>query len=223
MPSLAIKQSARVLEWVRAPQQERTRAALTRMLDAAEALVAEKGFDGAGIDEIAQRAGSSVGGFYRRFKDKQGMLQALHERFCEDARATADLALDPARWVGAPTAEVVTEFSAFLVRIYREREGLTRAFLVSGIADDAVRQRTRDLVAHLHTRLHILLAERRADIAHPDPELAITIGFNMILGALNHAIQLQFDELGLFDDRFAAELPRTFLAYLAVRATPFEP
>ncbi|MGH7134064.1 MAG: TetR/AcrR family transcriptional regulator [Phycisphaerales bacterium] len=212
-----------MLEWVRAPQQERTRVALTRMLDAAEALVAEKGFEAAGIAEIAQRAGSSVGGFYRRFHDKQGMLQALHERFCEDARATADLALDPARWVGAPTDEIITEFTAFLVRIYRDREGLTRAFLVSGIGDETVRQRTRELIGYLHTRLHSLLAERRADIGHPDPELAITIGFNMMLGALNHAIQLQLDELGLFDDRFAGELPRAFLGYLGVRATPSNP
>jgi len=56
-----------VLRWVRPPQQERTRRSLGLMLDAAEALVVEKGFDESAIAEIARRAGGSVGGFYRRF------------------------------------------------------------------------------------------------------------------------------------------------------------
>jgi len=47
-----------MLQWVRTPQQARTREGLTRLLDAAEALVASKGFDDAGIAEIARAAGS---------------------------------------------------------------------------------------------------------------------------------------------------------------------
>jgi AcrR family transcriptional regulator len=213
------RETSRVLEWVRQPLQARTRESLTRMLDAAEELVARKGFNDTSITEIARRAGSSVGGFYRRFRDKQGLLQAVHARFCDEARATADAALDPSRWAGAPTAEVLTEFTAFLVRIYRAREGSFRAFLISGVADETVRCRTHELFAHLHDRLCTLLAERRTDVGHPEPDLASAVALHFVIGALNHSVQLQPPALGLADARLPGELARAFLAYLGVRAS----
>lgn len=206
------------LEWIRPPLQERTRRSLGRLLDAAESLVADKGFADTSIAEITRAAGTSVGGFYRRFHDKHGLLQALHERFCEEARATADAALAPARWAGASTPAIVREFSAFLIRIYRERAGAFRAFMLASLTDDAVRRRTLDLRAHLHQRLAELLAARRAELAHPDPELASAFAIDFILGTLSQAVQFQQETLGLADPRLDSELPRLFLAYLGVRA-----
>ncbi len=207
----------RMLQWVRAPQQARTREGLSRLLDAAEALVAEKGFDDAGIAEIARMAGSSVGAFYRRFADKDGLLHALHERFCDEARATADAALDPGRWTGAPTHEVVREFTAFLVDVFREREGFCRAVLQRGASDAIVRERTDRLFEYLAERLAALLRGRGADIAHPDPKLAATVGLRVVIGALTHTVQGQPRALPLSDERLAPELTRVFNAYLGVR------
>ena len=206
------------LEWIRPPMQERTRLTLGRMLDAAEKLVAEKGFSETGIAEIARAAGTSVGGFYRRFHDKDGLLQALHDRFCEEARATADAALDPGRWSGASTADIVRQFSAFLIQIYRERAGAFRAFMLASLTDESVRRRTLELRQHLHQRFAALLAERRAELAHPDPDLGSAFAIDFILGTLSQAVQFQQETLGLADPRLDSELPRLFLAYLGVRA-----
>jgi len=189
------------------------------MLDAAEALVAQKGFDEAAIVEIARRAGSSVGGFYRRFRDKDGLLHALQERFCEEASATADAALDPGRWAGATTAEIIREFIAFLVQIYREREGFLRAFLLRGSSDPTVRERTDRLFQDLSERLATLLRGRRAEIAHHDPQLAATFGLHVVLGTLNHSVQSQPSGLRLSDDRITTELTRVFTAYLGTTPT----
>lgn len=203
-----------MLEWIRPPQQERTRQALGRILDAAEALVAEKGFEDACIAEIAQRADSSIGGFYRRFADKQRLLQALHERFCEEAQATAEVALNPMRWAGASVVEIISEFAAFLVQIYREREGLFRAFLMCGSTDATVRERTRQLFQFLAQRLDVLLRGHRDEIQHADPELAASFALQVLIGTLNHAVLLQPPVLGLSDERLPRELSRVFLSYL---------
>jgi AcrR family transcriptional regulator len=208
-----------MLRWVRAPQQARTRVGLTRLLDAAEALVAARGFDAAGIAEIARQAGSSVGAFYRRFADKDGLLHALHERFCDEARATADAALDPAHWTGAPTDEVLREFTAFLVQVFREREGFFRAILQRGASDVVVRERTDQLFEHLAERLTALLRGRGGDIAHGDPKLAATVGLRLIIGTLTHTIQAQPHTLPLSDERLATELACAFTAYLGVPST----
>jgi len=203
-----------VLRWVRPPQQERTRRSLGLMLDAAEALVVEKGFDESAIAEIAKRAGGSVGGFYRRFKDKQGLLHALHERFCEEARATADDALDPARWSGAPANEIIASFTAFLVEIYREREGLLRGFLVCGASDETMRARTEVLLDDLADKVGRLLEPRRSELSHPHPAAAAGFGLRVVLGALIQELLLRPGTMSKADERFAEELARVFNGYL---------
>ena len=208
--------AATVLRWVHAPQQARTREGLARLLEAAEDLIAEKGFDDAGIVEIAQRAGSSVGGFYRRFRDKDGIIQALHEKFCEDARLTADAALDPARWEDESLAAVAREFIAFLVQIFSERQGLLRAFLKHALGDRAVRERNLELFRHLSRRLSLLLRTRHHEVTHPQPDLAAAFGLQMVLGTLDHAIQVHQEPLPLGDERLVAELTRAFSSYLGI-------
>jgi hypothetical protein len=80
--------------------------------------------------------------------------------------------------------------------------------------DAIVRQRTRELVDYLGRRLNALLAGRRADIAHTDPELASAFALHLMLSMLNHNVQLQPAALGLADERLPGELSRAVLAYL---------
>jgi AcrR family transcriptional regulator len=204
------------LRWVRPPQQARTRATLTRLLDAAEDLFAEKSFDEVGVADLTRRARTSVGGFYRRFRDKDGLLQAVHERFCDDARATADVALDPAQWSGASLAEIVEKVTAFLVEIYRDRKGLLRAFMLRGPADAIVRERTESVFQYIATRWRGLASERRAEIAHPAPEEAATFGLRVVVGTLDYWIQLDPPAPELDEQKLTRELTRVFTSYLGV-------
>lgn len=59
---------------------ERTR---TVLLEAAAEVFAERGYDGASVDEIARAAGVSVGSIYSRFGNKQGLFRALMADFLE--------------------------------------------------------------------------------------------------------------------------------------------
>jgi AcrR family transcriptional regulator len=217
MKAAAISQPQAVLAWVRPAHQARTRAALNRLLDAAEELLAVKGFDEMGIVEIARRAGTSVGGFYRRFRDKDGLLHALHERFCEDAVATTDEALDPTKWSGASLSEILTQVTAFLIEIHRDREGLFRAFLLRGVIDATVRERTEKVFQHMAARLRDLLEQRRAEISHPDLDTAADIALRAVLGSLDMMIQLRPNALRIDEQRLTAELSRVFTSYLGAQ------
>ncbi len=208
------------LRWIRPPLQARTRRSLVRFLDAAEALTAEKGFDDASIGEIARRAGSSVGAFYRRFPDKDGLLQALHERFCEEARATADDALDPARWEGAPLARILGAVVTFLVQITRERAGLVRAIALREAGDPAIRERAQRLQRYVREGLARLVRQRSDEIDHPDPERGIHFVYGVALAALDRRALLGEGPSAAFDEpdpELACELTRVFLGYLGVR------
>lgn len=214
MDAAAALYSSDVLRWVRPARQERSRRALTSLLDAAEGLVAAKGFDETSIQEIVANSGTSVGSFYRRFKDKHDLLHALHERFCEEARATADAVLDPGRWLGTPAAEMIAAVAGFLVDVFRERRGLFRAFLVSGASDPVVRAREVELTTYLSERLAGCLRSHVGEIRHSSLALAARTTLLILIGILSHATILGVAEFDMDDPAAAGELVRAACRYL---------
>ncbi len=52
----------------------------TDIMKAAMELIAEQGFHGTPTSQIAQRAGTGVGTIYRYFKDKDELIEAIHEK-----------------------------------------------------------------------------------------------------------------------------------------------
>jgi AcrR family transcriptional regulator len=74
-----------------------------RLLEAAGELFAAKGL-GVGLDEIARHAGVGVGTAYRRFRDKDALIEALFRNRIEGMAALAQGALeDPDAWSGLVT------------------------------------------------------------------------------------------------------------------------
>jgi len=212
-----------VLRWVRPPRQARSQQTLDRILDAAEALVSEKGFDDTPVAEIARRAGSSVGSFYSRFLDKDALIGALNERFVTQAIATADAALDPARWQRATIEEIAEAVVRFLVDIHREQRGILRAFAQRMRVDPELHARRERLAEHIATGLSTLLLAHSAAIRHDDSQRAVGFALTMVFGVLEHAILFGELRSGAFtwtDDDLSSQLAHAFLAYLT---TPLRP
>ena len=208
------------LRWVTPPQQARSQQTLDRILAAAEELIAEKGFEDTPISEIVRHAGSSVGAFYSRFEDKHALLHAISGRFVEQAMATADSALDPVRWKGAPIDEVLRSVVRFLVSIYREQAGLLRAFVIRNHTDPEFRARRESLTLYVSRGVRALLLARRGEIGHPDPERAVRFILTLIFGSLEYVMlfgDMRPGELTLSDDQYADELASACLAYLGAQ------
>lgn len=207
-------------------RQARSQETLERLLDSAEALIENKGFDDVTVADIAARAGFSVGAVYARFHDKKGLLHCLQDRFVEEAHLTTDVALDADRWDGASIEEIVGELVDFLVNIYRERRGVARELLVHARSEPPMVERKERLVAHVSERLCLLLLPRAERIRHPDPATAVAFGLRVVLATLEQAIL--FGEGGIHgipasDEKLAAELTRAFLGYLGVEGWPAKP
>src|ERR1700690_1046063 len=69
----------------RIPLQERSRARVLRILDAAAELFASVGYDAATTEEIAARARTSIGSIYQFFPNKRAMFDAITARHLSDA------------------------------------------------------------------------------------------------------------------------------------------
>src|SRR3954466_6943772 len=99
-------------QFFRPPQQSRSQETLDRILDAAEQVLETKAFGEATLAEIMERAGVTVGAFYRRFPDKDALLHHLDERFFAELHRRADEVLNPDRWHSEGSRVIIREFVA---------------------------------------------------------------------------------------------------------------
>jgi AcrR family transcriptional regulator len=120
-----------------------------RLLSAAGELFAEKGLC-VGLDEVARHAGVGVATAYRRFSDKQELIEALFEERIAHVVALAERALvaeDP--WAG------LVQFMEGAVRMHACDRGLKQLVFgneVSAARLEAGRRRIHPLVAQLVER-----------------------------------------------------------------------
>lgn len=208
------------LAWMRPPRQARTHATLGKFLDTAEELLATRSFHEISVSDLAQGADSSVGAFYRRFKDKDGLLHALHERYCEEAMVTADAALDPDRWESTGIAEIAEACLGFVIEVLRERSGLDRAVFERALTDPAFRERTSRLNHYVMNGMAELLLDRRHEIKHPDPEVAVDVALRQVFSFITDLCTVALGGFALQpldDDVLSKEMTRSLLAYLGVR------
>jgi len=208
-----------LLRTVAGPKQARSERTLKRLLDAAEALIKQKGHAAVSIPEIARRAGSSVGGFYARFRDKGELLRALEERhFLELSRRVEALA-DPRRWQDAPTSRIVEAAVAELVSSTRERRHMIAAFLVRAIEDPVIREGGLRFRRTVEERISGLLLTRRAEMNHPDPALAIDLGIQTAFALMQQHVLIEETQIrghALSDDELRRELTTMFLRYVGI-------
>jgi AcrR family transcriptional regulator len=218
-----VSQTLNKVEWVKPVHQARSQETLERLLDAAEEVIAERGFNNATVSEIVRRGKSSVGAMYARFNDKDSLLACLHERFCEQAFATSQVALDESRWEGSSIAEIFSAAMPFLVHIYHLKRGLIRAFIVRGSGDHQFAERAGRLSRAISEQLINLLLARREQIRHPDPVLAVDFGLRMTFDTLDQATlywDIQRSAMKFTPEQVAEELTRAFLSYLGADMPP---
>ena len=151
-------------------RQDRARRSYLALIDAATALFGVHGYDAVGTPEIAQRAGVSVGTFYRYFTDK-------HEIYLEIARRTmvagyhktiADLG--PERFVGRARHETISETIAILFDHVLSQPELTRSFREMSLRDPQVAEVSRAFEQVAVTRIATLISALVGRDVVPDPD-----------------------------------------------------
>ena len=208
------------LTWIKTAKSSPSRTAVERLEQAALDLLNEGVFEHASAPDIARRAGVQPSTFYSRYPDKEALLHAVHESFLADAAATSEAILALERWEGRSIPEIIRETVTFVVRTYREREGLIRAFLVRAGLDEEVRERSLAFAQLLGEQLRKLILARRKELLHPAPAIAAEFSIRVIHGVLQaRALTGDHGESGqikLTDEQIITELIHAVLAYLGV-------
>lgn len=191
----------------RNPRQERARATVEAVLEAAAQVLEAKGLKGATTNAIAERAGVSVGSLYQYFPDKGSLVLALYERHVTQLEKAMAARFQEAE--GRPLTEAVSHLIQGLVAHYQARPALQRV-LVEEVPHLHGEARTRAAEASIRGCVQGFLEARRAELDHPRPDLAASV-IVATVEALTHAAAR---EGRLLEAELLPELDRLVLAYL---------
>ncbi len=115
------------MEGRRSPVQDRSRAMVDRLLEAATRVIAERGYAGLSTNRVAAEAGVSVGSLYRYFGDKDDLVRELRVRSTADILGDLTAAMSGA--VTLSTRDAIRQVLGTLVAALQRHRALTAALL----------------------------------------------------------------------------------------------
>jgi AcrR family transcriptional regulator len=205
--------------------QARSRESLRKLLDAAREVLGRHGTDGATIARIARHAGLTPGSVYRRFKDKESLVEAAILEILEQQEETMKTRLTEIATRQVPLPEFTAMLIGGMVGAYRANAGLLRGmrqFMQSRMGSAFWKNASALEAAHFQRTVNLFLLFRK-DIHHPQPGVAVSLALRMIAGALYSVVvwpmqrtKATIDLLPVDDDALTRELTRAFLSYLGV-------
>jgi AcrR family transcriptional regulator len=168
-----------VERWTPERRKERTREAL---LDAAAAVFAQRGFQGASLDEIAETAGYTRGAIYKHFTDKEDLLHAVCTRLNERTYAELDeLPSTYAPFADFDPAEITAHWARSIERD-REFRIVMLEFLLQAMRNPELAERAREFRRANGELLIDYIRQRAADAGE---ELPLPLeDFAMIFGVI---------------------------------------
>ncbi len=206
------------------PQQERSRESLRKLLKAAAEVLGQHGVEGTTIPRIAQHAGLTPGAIYRRFHDKEALLEEVILGILERQEERMKAGLTPTVAGQIPLPIFAEQVIGGMVLSYRANAPLLRAMrtfvqtrMNTAFCKRATRMETRSF-AHA---IDLFMAHKK-EIKHPDPYAAVSLGLIMVSSTLFDWVVMEIDVaswkqfLPKDDQQLKRELTRAFLSYLGV-------
>jgi AcrR family transcriptional regulator len=189
----------------REPTQARSRQTVSRILDAAAAIVDEHGVDAATTRSIADRAGVAYPSLYRFFADRDEILDRLLERHLTDIDARAEAA--ERTWDISSVWDLLNAELDLHVAYYREHPSAARLWM-GGRSSTAVVAQVHARMRTLADRIHARLVEADLISADTDP-CAVLVAVEIADRILEFAYRGGHD----FDEAILHHGRRALIAY----------
>jgi AcrR family transcriptional regulator len=209
------------------PRQARSRESLRKLQRATAEVMGQHGLDGTTIPRIAAHAGLTPGAIYRRFKDKDALVEAVILGILERQDDRIEQAFAASHAGQIPLAVFAEQLIGALVLSYRANASLLRAMrlFVQGRVHTPFWRKAVKFEMRTFDRMLDLFLAHAPEITHPDPRLAVATGLMMVVSALIEVVVMPTDlgpmkqYLPKDDIALKRELTRAFLSYLGVKSS----
>ena len=207
----------RPVEGIRVPRHKRGAASYERLLDGAERLLAEKGFEGFTTTELSRYSGLSNGAIYWRVESMDALFVAVHERFIERINAQLTIFTEDEAWEHLDLESSVRLAVTQLASVFDRHTGLLRALVLRTGTDPDAAERGANAVRDTGSRMTGRVAAALGAAGRREPELTAAMIFSTAFGALIARITWpeQQPDPEVPWDRFVSELSELCVAYAA--------
>ena len=207
-----------------APQQARSRESLNKLLKAAVEVLGQQGVAGTTIPRIAAHAGLTPGAVYRRFRNKDVLLETAILRVLENQTKVLLLTLTVEAAAEIPFPTLAEQLINGLVVSYRVNASLLRAMrqFLQGKEGSPFWKKASKLELQTFEYLISIFVTSGREIRHVDPRAAVALGLMMVIGTLWEVvvnpgdIKLWKGILPKDDRTLKGEITRAFLSYLGM-------
>jgi AcrR family transcriptional regulator len=191
----------------RRPRQVRSQERINRILDTAEQVFAEIGYDAATTNLIASQAETSIGSLYEFFPNKEAIAQALAERYLEQIDSLYANLFEVAAEMEGP--QVVERIVDGLDRFYREHPGAI-PLLNGQLSSPELAAAGASLQLALERRIESIVAMRRPDFPQAKCHL-----ISVVIGSATRALLVRADQVPLSQRRaLVREIDALVVGYL---------
>jgi AcrR family transcriptional regulator len=207
-----------------APQQARSRESSRKLLKAAAEVLGQHGLEGTTIPRIAQHAGLTPGAVYRRFPDKDALLETVIIGILERQDERLRVALTPSMARQIPLAVFAEQLISSMLVSYRANAALLRALrqFAQGRDHTSFYKKVTRLEMRTYQYVVELFLVHRKEVKHPDPQMAVSFALMTLTSTLIELILVDHDlknwqaVIPRDDQSLKRELLRCFLSYLGV-------
>lgn len=171
----------------RTPNQERARASVDAVIEAAAQILVEEGYDRLSTNHVARRAGVSVGTLYQYFSGKEAIVEAIVARIAEERMGMFHRALQDVATQQPPLDEAIRTLFAATLAAMRVRPALSRRLILEAPRggrldlERAWLQRGTELVT-------AVLYQRRDRVRGGDVALMAHVLVTGVFAVLQHAV-----------------------------------
>ncbi|TDL39622.1 TetR/AcrR family transcriptional regulator [Arthrobacter nitrophenolicus] len=126
----------------REPKQARSRQSFEKTIEAALALLQERGNDEFTLADVSARSGVSIGSIYARFQGKDELLRVAHGRKMDDIDAVSTHLFEPLPTrPDAALESVAREAVDLIIDVLRRYADILRPFMLRATQDETIAQR----------------------------------------------------------------------------------
>ena len=170
--------------YLKEPKQNRSKASLERLLNAACELLTENGYKDFTLQEVSKRAKVSIGSIYNRFKSKEDLIRLLQVRELETLEVETAMVITRIRRKQLKLRLLVPEVISEYANLLKKHKGILRPLMEISAVDEVVATYGKTHAAQNIADFIQLLLERKEEISQPDPARAVDHIFKVVYAAL---------------------------------------
>lgn len=204
----------------RPPQQDRSRASFERMMNAAEALMSDRGSDDFTLLEVGRIGKVSIGSIYNRFKSKDELIHAVHARMIARLDEERKRLVMHIRARSETLEEMVYALIDELAEGLQRHAPLMRPMMLRAAHDRVIQDRGGQSYENTIETLSAELNEHVDAIQHPEPKRACRTAMHIAYAALARQLGFGMTERPNRSPewaRFKLDLAYMVLAFLSFR------